>query len=149
MSARVWFSGLEEFKADLRKLPRELADKGAYIIRHRAVEAMTEIDAKYQNLKYPARSTGNLRKGLQITEEPSTFGMKVVLRNTAKHAFIYENGTETRETAAGWDRGKMPPARVFVPTAQKHRRLMYQELAQMMRDAGLRVTGAFGMSLAA
>jgi hypothetical protein len=133
------FDGLEEFKADLRKLPARLAERAADIIENAAEEAKSSI---YQ--RYP-RVTGNLREGLSVEHQRSQFGAVSIVRNKAKHAYIYENGTVARhyftEGGKRKDVGRMPPGHVFVPIIMKRRRRMYQELAEMMRSEGLEVHG--------
>jgi hypothetical protein len=56
-------------------------------------------------------------------------------------AFIYENGTQVRHTELGYNRGRMPPAHVFVPAMIRHRKRMYELLREMLKRKGLKVTG--------
>jgi len=130
------FEGLEEFKVDLTKLPARLRDQARDIVENAAEEAKSSIFQAYP------RRTGNLRLGVQIEHKPlGSFGQRSIVKNKAKHAFIYENGTVARHTSLGADRGIMPAGKVFVPIARRRRRRMYQELKTMMRDEGLEVTG--------
>lgn len=140
MSASVRFTGLEEFKAALSRLPQELSGEGQAIVYGAADEAAAEIIAKY-----PAR-TGNLRKGVKVTRSASAFATTAVVKNTAPHAFIFENGTEARHyfTDPGGVRkevGKMPPGHVFVPIVIRKRREMYEQLKALLVKAGLSVSG--------
>jgi hypothetical protein len=134
MSWHLQFDGLEEFKAALRHLPAHLRDQAADIIENAAEQAKSSI---YQS--YP-RLTGNLREGLSVEHHRSEFGAVSIVRNTAKHAYIYENGSEARKTSAGWPRGSMPAGRVFVRIIIKRRRQMEDELADMMQAEGLTVS---------
>ncbi len=120
---RFVFDGLEEFRAQLRALPAELA-------------AEAEIDAAY-----PERA-GALRKGLTVKHETSAFGATAIVRNTAPHAEEFENGTQARHTALGANRGAMPPGHVFVPIITRHRRAMYQALGAMLTRVGFVVSGS-------
>jgi bacteriophage HK97-gp10 putative tail-component len=135
VSLTLKFDGLEEFKADLRRLPSHLADRAADIIENAAEEAKSSI---YQ--AYPRR-TGHLREGLSVEHSRSAFGAVSIVRNKAKHAFIFEVGTETRKTSLGAVKGRMPPGHVFVRITMQRRRRMYQEIADMMRSEGLEVHG--------
>lgn len=133
---RIVFSGLEELRAALTKLPEDLKNEAKSIVRGAADEAAYEVRQKYP------RGTGNLRNGVRVTSQASgSFGVGATVRNDAPHAWIFENGTQTRRTRRGWNRGVMPPGRVFVPTMRKHRRAMYEELKVTLRSHGLLVTG--------
>jgi len=130
------YEGLEEFKKDLRNLPHELADDGADIVFRHARSAFVEIMQTY-----PER-TGNLKKGMRFEESRGQFFTSVMLVNKAKHAYLFENGTELRKTDLGWPRGKMPPGRVFVRLVIKWRLRMWRAFATLMRDHGLVVHGS-------
>lgn len=131
------FDGLEEFKADLRRLPTDLADEGGEIVENAAEEAYSAI---YQG--YP-RVTGDLRLGLSVEHQASAFGALSIVRNKAKHAFIFENGTEARHyfTDGGVRKevGRMPPGHVFIRIAITKRRAMVAALIALVRGKGLTV----------
>jgi hypothetical protein len=57
---------------------------------------------------------------------------------------MFENGTQARHTALGASRGAMPPGHVFIPVAAAERRAMYKDLAQVVADEGLEVSGDAG-----
>ena len=135
MSARVRWDGLEELKADLRNLPRALADEGAGIVYAAADRAAGAIVAGYP------RRTGDLGKGVSVKRENSSFGAAAIVRNRAPHAHLFELGTEVRHTAIGANRGRMPPGHVFIPIVQRERRAMYERLKELLRRQGLTVTG--------
>lgn len=133
---RLVFHGLEELKADLRNLPAELASEASQIVVESANGAATEIVATY-----PER-TRNLKRGVKVQMLTGTrFFVGAVVKNTAKHAWIFENGTQARHTALGANRGAMPAGRVFVPTVLRWRRRMYEQLTALLERHGLRVTG--------
>ena len=69
------------------------------------------------------------------------YGAALIVKSTAKHAYIFENGTQVRKNAKGANRGAMPPGRVFVPTVIRKRKQMLQELKYLLVQAGLDVRG--------
>lgn len=137
MSWALRFDGLEEFKADLRRLPEELAEEGGAIVENHAEEAAAAIKQSYP------RVTGNLREGMEVEHFHTPFGTTSVVRNRAPHAFIFENGTEARHyfTDGGVKKevGRMPPGHVFVPIIIRYRRRMNDALKALMTDKGLEV----------
>ena len=142
MANRFVFEGMQEFREALRNLPMDLRNEGTVIVERAANNAMRETFQAYpisMGRKRRGRFIpgGQLRKGLRIAYESSPFGARAVVRNTAPHAFIFENGTEMRETAQGWKRGSARPGRIFVPIMIKHRRRMNSELIGLLRRAGL------------
>jgi hypothetical protein len=136
--------GLGEYiaalKTDLRNLPHELRQEANGIVQEAAQSAATDITTNYVRGK-----TGNLAKGVKVkTVEIGQFSTGAIVASTAKHAFIYENGTQVRHTAAGAYRGRMPPAppgRAFIPVITRKRKQMYLKLADLVRRMGLQVTG--------
>lgn len=142
---RLEFRGMDKFREVLRNLPFELRNEATGIVEGAATGAMQEMEQKYPlSLGRKRRGRfipgGQLRKGLKIEYNPSRFGAHATLRNVAPHAFIFENGTELRETGKGYKRGQAAPGRVFIPTAIKHRRRMNRELVAMLERNGLLVT---------
>lgn len=137
MSASVTFDGLDALRAALRNLPRELADEAGGIVTGSANEAKDSIE-------YPKR-TGNLAAHLIVKDiNAGQFGSGAVLRNTAKHAYIYEYGSQARYNNAGAFRGRMPPAsgrQSFVVMSIRARRRMYDHLRAMLVRHGATVSG--------
>ena len=137
MSASVTFTGLDELLRDLRNLPRELADEAGGIVLNAANDASTSIE-------YP-RLSGNLADHLQVqTRNGGEFGAVVVLKNTAKHAHIYESGSQARYNSAGAFRGRMPPAsgrQSFRAMSIRARTRMYERLKAMLVRHGATVSG--------
>lgn len=142
---RFVFEGMQKFREDLRNLPFELRNEGTRIVEGAAKAAMAEAKEKYpitagRKVRGRFIPGGALRKGLKIKYETSDFGARAVVINTAPHAYIFENGTELRETAKGWKRGSARPGRVFVPIMIKHRARMYRALEALLKRAGLVTT---------
>lgn len=135
MSARVTWSGLEEFYAALRNLPEELAGEAANI-----VEATTNSATVAVKSAYPVR-TGNLRDHVTNDLQRSGLAVRGRVKNTARHAWLFENGSQARHTAIGANRGTMPPGHVFVPIIIRERRKMYDVLRDLLVRKGLLVSG--------
>jgi hypothetical protein len=136
VSQVVW-SGLQELKAQLRNLPADLAAEASGIVEGRAERAKQDIETSY-----PDRA-GNLRKGLRLGSGTNVgrFGASTILKNTAKHAWMFENGTQARHTDLGANRGAMPPGHIFIPIVIRQRRAMYRDLKALLERHGLVVTG--------
>lgn len=129
------FEGLEELKADLRRLPADLRDEGGAIVLEEGQGAATDIIAAYPEV------TGHLKKGVKVEVFATPWGTTVQVKNVAPHAYIFENGTQVRHTALGLNRGAAPPGRVFVPIVVRRRRRMYERLKDLLRSKGLTVSG--------
>lgn len=118
------------------RLPEHLTDEASSIVDDAGERAMAE---SFQGYK---RRSGNLRLGLKKEAKfIGRYGTAVVVKNTAKHAWMYENGTQTRQTRLGANRGAMPPAHTFIPAAERSRAQMYRELAAMLEREGFLVSG--------
>jgi len=128
--------GLNELRATLQKLPDELLGEATAIVHAQAEAAHREISAAY-----PVH-TGNLRSQLRI--ELGTDGRSATarVRNTAKHAYLFEAGSGPRRRASGGNTGRMPAGRVFIPIAMQRRRIMLAALIDLVRRSGLHVSGA-------
>jgi hypothetical protein len=137
MSTTFKIEGLAELRAALRRLPEELRDEAREIITREATAAKDQIVAAYPE------HTGNLRNHVYLsTTAGGRFGAAATVRNTAKHAWIFENGTQARHTAIGANRGAMAPGHVFIPIMIRRRRAMYAGLADLLRAKGLQVSGS-------
>jgi hypothetical protein len=141
---RVVFDGLEELKRDLRNLPQTLTDEARGIVEHAAKTAASDVRASYP------RVHGNLIKGVRVsTSEPNRFSAAATVKNTAPHAWIYDNGSNARhyytksgkkhETGAMW--GRHPATHLFVRASIRARREMYGRLKAMLTAQGLEVSG--------
>lgn len=137
MATRFEWSGLDELKAALRRLPAELAQEGGDIVVRRATEAKEEIVDRYAG----HRESGNLESHVKVDVDQRPTGASAVVKSTAKHAFIFEHGTQVRRDSKGRNRGAMPAANIFVPVMIRKRRAMNEDHANLLRQKGLEVTG--------
>jgi len=142
-SARFRFDGMAELIAGLRQLPADLAGEAGRVVIDAAEGAAAEIREKYPigpgDDDYEG---GNLKSHVKVVEKNAgQFGHVRQVRSSAKHAWIFESGTQTRQTALGYNRGFMPGANIFVPTVRRYRRAMYEDLREILRNAGLDVRG--------
>lgn len=142
------FDGIQALSEALRGLPAELRDEALPIVEDAVDRAESAIRSAYpigptKRVKGRLREGGSLRAGLSQEKETSSgaFGARVVLKNTAKHAWLFENGTELRETALGWKRGRMPAGKVFIPIVRRERARMWRALADFVRQKGFTVRG--------
>ena len=103
---------------------------------------------------YPEGPRGNLKQRLKVTlREGNEFGAGGMVKNTAPHAFIFEQGTQARYVTTrplgraknfGYRRGAMPPGRVFIPIAIRRRREMYAGAGRRGAARGFRGDGPAG-----
>lgn len=139
MSNKLSFQGLDEFRRQLRELPAELTAEASNEVRGAANGAAAEMKRNY-----PVHE-GKLRDGVSIDPiNAGRYGAGVIVKNTAKHAHIFENGSQTRRTRSGANRGAMPPGHVFVPAAIRARRTMFERLKAIVARAGFKVSGDAG-----
>jgi hypothetical protein len=139
--ATLRFVGLDALKAALRKLPEELTHKAGGIVEAAADDAAEEIAAAYPTGPgTDEHEGGNLKAGVKVVAvDGGKFGVRRVVRSTAKHAHLYEFGTQARHTALGYNRGPMPGAKIFIPAVMRKRRQMYDRLEGVLTEAGLDV----------
>lgn len=135
MSVSFTIEGLEELRQALLKLPAVLADKAVLKVNFRTALAATLI-----RNNYPAR-TGDLREHVKATTFRDGVSVVGTVKNTAKHAYIFETGTQARHTDIGANRGSMPAGHVFIPIVAQERREMYGDLAEIIAGEGLEVSG--------
>jgi hypothetical protein len=141
---RFVFEGLDELKEALRTLPAALAEDAASYVEASAHEAEQAIRQVYEAHEH----TGNLAAHLSIATASSDYGASARIKNTAPHAWMFENGTQARHWAGGKGTGRMwgqtpqPPTHVFVRTLMKHRAQMYNRLRAVLERQGLEVTGS-------
>ena len=139
---RFVFTGLEELKAELRALPATLTGEATHLVEGAANGAGVAVRAAYGAHRF----TGNLQDHVEVEQRPAgAFGVFFAVRVTARHADLFERGTEARHyiTRNGVTKltGKMPPANIFVPAMRKARRAMYDGLRGVLTRAGLQVSG--------
>lgn len=141
MANRLIWEGLEELRAELRRLPSHLAAEGADIVDDEAAQAKDEVVAAYETQFKGDANTGNLVKGVRVRKSRTTFGGSSLLQSTAPHAHLYEYGTQLRRHRNGKSVGQMPPKPTVVPIVVRRRRRMYERLADLVRRQGLEVSG--------
>jgi hypothetical protein len=130
--------GVNELRAALKALPPELVREAGVIVHAQADAAAREMAGAY-----PVH-TGNLRNHLRIELSGDAVSATARVRNTARHAAIFEYGTGPRRWASGKSTGRMPAGRVFIPIAMQRRRIMLSALIDLVERAGLHVSGATG-----
>jgi bacteriophage HK97-gp10 putative tail-component len=135
-SLLVW-DGMQELQAAIRALPEALTGEAMDL-----VERTVNMVAADIRQAYPSR-TGNLRKGVRVSSIlKKGFVAGAIVKNTAKHAVLFELGTQARHNKLGANRGSMPPGHVFVPRVLKARRALTQQLKDMVaRHGAVTVTG--------
>lgn len=136
MSNTLRFDGLAELREQLRNLPAELTAEASRIVDGAANGAAAEIKAAYPVY------TGNLRDHLVVTHtEGGKWSAGAIVKNTAKHAWLVEHGSQARHTDIGANRGSMPARPIFVPAVMRARRRMYESLKQLLVRNGFQVSG--------
>lgn len=134
----TWF-GLAELREQLRRLPDDLAGEADHIVQGAANYAAVAARTGYASHRF----TGNLQEHVEVV--PGThdrYGAAYIVRNSARHAHIFESGTEVRRTTDGWNRGRMPAGNVFIPAMIRARNEMWRNLAAMLaRVTGWQVSG--------
>src|SRR5687767_1563342 len=131
----VTFQGFAEFRRALHEMPARVQEKSGYITEDAGVSMGASLRADY-----PEGPTGNLRKGVRV-EQIGPYSWRV--RSTARHSFIFNRGTGRRRTKRkGANRGVMPAANLFIPTATRTRAMMNSRLVAMVQhETGARVEG--------
>ena len=135
MPVSLRIDGLDEELAELTALPTTLRDNARPTVSSAADQAEAAIRGAYPVV------SGALREGLRQEPIETPFGYKVRLINDAPHAVWYEYGTELRQTSLGYNRGRMPAAKVFVPEVMRDRREMIDDLIPVVEAEGLTVRG--------
>lgn len=138
MSTTLKLGGFDELRRQLQELTPHLAEEAGQIVTSHAEQAATTIRVAY----HEHRKTGNLERGVKVDQaHHSGAGAVARVRSTARHASIFEYGTQARHTDIGANRGAMPPAHVFVPAVVKERRAMVTDLIHLVESQGLTVKG--------
>ena len=136
MPNRFNIQGLEELKADLRKLPVALAYEAGHIVEDSANGAAVEIRAGYGR----HRRSGSLQDKVTVSHQASRVGATAVVTSGDKDAAVFEVGSEARHTRIGANRGSMPPGHVFFPAVRKWKRRMYLGFKDLLATHGFTVT---------
>lgn len=129
----VLWDGIEELIGDLAMLPATMTNSSDAILNKHATDAAAEIVAAY-----PMGPTGNLKAGVKVRQR--NMGMKVhkTVTNRAPHAWLYEHGSQTRQSASG-AATPLPPHPTFIPIAIRHRRAAEAEIKAALEKQGARV----------
>src|SRR5688572_6115378 len=135
MPVRLQMEGLTQLQAALRALPEELVQDASAIVQAHATDAKQQIQAAY-----PEGPTGNLKRGVTVNTAASRGGTAAIVRSRAPHAWMYENGSGSRQNRRGANRGRTPAAPTFIPIAMQALRRMVQALIDLVQKAGLVVT---------
>lgn len=140
MSSRVQLDGMAEFQAALTNMPEQMRRKAMAIVRETTEGAASEGRAVYRRHK----RTGNLADHVKTSYPSSQIAVGEV-RSTGKHAHLFEWGSQLRQTLAGANRGRMPPAgpNGIVPVFRRRRRAMNDDLIEMVKGEGFQVSGGF------
>ena len=151
MPVKLTLRGVSQLTEDLRRLPEQLRDEGRQIAQGHLDAAESTIRSAYARMtasgtrREKGRAPGNLEAGLgqrQLTAagQAARFGVKLRLENRAPHAYLVEVGTELERDYRGAPRGRMPAAKIFLPTVIRARRDMTADLVALLERAGLRVS---------
>lgn len=136
-TARVELVNIASFRDALRRLPAELQQEADAVVEAHALEAARAVQSAY-----PEGPTGNLKRGVTTEINRSRFFSAGIVKSRAKHAFIFEKGTQRRQTAKGFNRGAMPEAKESeqaIPKFIRIRARMTRALIDVVRRAGLEV----------
>lgn len=137
MPVKLQMDGLSELRAALRQLPEHLTDESSAIVQAHADDAERRITNAYAE-----GPTGNLRRGVTKDHYKGRFTSSAIVRSRAKHAWIYERGTQQRQTRTGANRGRMPAApepNRMIPIVVRKRKQMVEALKDLVRRAGFQV----------
>jgi len=143
MSVRVQWTGLGEFEQQLRNLPDRLTAEAG----REALAAANSMAVQVRTIYGQHAITGGLRDSVTVeVQEQSRAGVAVRVRARSPIAWLFDNGSQARHWLNGKSTGKMwgkrPPAHVFVRTAVRQRRSMFDRLIGMVRREGFKVNGA-------
>lgn len=140
-SVKLTWRGLQELITALRAIPEELAAEA----QREVIRAANETAAAIRDA-YPIgpgddeHEGGNLKKGVKVVEKNAgRWGAAAQVRSTARHARIFESGTQARHTALGYNRGPMPAANIFVPAMIRRRRELHGALIAIVERAGFSI----------
>jgi hypothetical protein len=137
--ASVDIIGLDEFRLLLMALPDHLAELAGHIVQDEAEQARATIVAAYTAV----RKTGNLARGVKLVAQAAgRYGAAYQVRSTARHAWLYEHGSQARHSGTHAALGAMPPNPILIQTAVRRRASMYQRLSDMVEREGFTVTRA-------
>jgi hypothetical protein len=124
---------VDEFRRALQDLPQHLGDEAREIVHFAAEGVGREILEAY-----PQTPDNDLKQGMRVVhKDDGPLHARSIVENTSHLSNWYENGTQERHTKLGRNRGRMPPAHVFVPRIIRARRRMEATLVEMVIREGL------------
>lgn len=110
----VRWDGMDTFKQELQLLTANLVSEAEGILIQSAFDAADALRAAY-----PYREGGLIRGVTVIPSRGMTLAGATV-KNLAPHAKIYEDGTVTRETHKGYNRGRWIGKPTFRPITNRY-----------------------------
>lgn len=127
MKAQLVIEGLDELRAELRRMPDHLVMEAAAILTGHGTKAAEQIRDAYPEV------TGRLKRGVRADRaETARGGASVRVISAAPHAHLYEFGTA---------RGGRPHP-TFVPIIQRTRLDVFRDQVALVRREGFQVSGA-------
>ena len=134
------FEGLAELKQALRDLPGQFNTEASKLALGAATGAAHDIRRGYP------RTAESLAQAVTVTaDHPSTFAAGATIKVRHPLAWIFESGTEDRRylTSSGKQHrtGRIKEGHFIVPVIMRARVRYYQQLREMLRRAGLIVSG--------
>ena len=146
MTSGVTWTGMEELKEALSRLPQELAGESTGIVEGAANGAAVAVKQVYGQ----HRVSGRLQDGVYVSQFlKGKFFHGFLVKSSSPIAWLFDHGSQTRQyvtesgaihkTGAMWE--KRPPTHIFVKTMIRFRRGMYEELKGVLVRAGLLVSG--------
>ena len=111
----VKWDGMDTFKQELQLLTADLVSEAEGILIASAFDAADALRAAY-----PYRE-GGLIRGVTVIPSRGTLLAGASVKNVAPHALIYEDGTTTRATHQGYNRGRMLGTPTFRPITARYR----------------------------
>ena len=112
--AAVTWNGMDTFKQELQLLTANLVSEAEGILISSAFDAADALRAAY-----PYRE-GGLIRGVTVIPSRGVTLAGAAVKNLAPHALIYEDGTVTRETHLGYNRGRMQGTPTFRPITNRY-----------------------------
>jgi hypothetical protein len=145
METQFVFTGLREFKAALRNLPKDLTGEASREIQGTGNAAIVTLRTIYGKHSISGDLQDKVRGEVRAKGE---YGAAFVVTNGSKIAWLFDNGSvarhyitkrgKTHDTGTMW--GKTPPQHAFVRTMMQARKAMYDALADILRRHGLEVS---------
>jgi len=137
MSASLRFRGLDELRAALKALPRDLTADAA-----REIDTAGRDTAAAIADAYPIGKTGRLRGGVSVRRlTTGPYAARTQVRSDAPYANAYESGTTIRTTRAGHNRGRVTAHPTAIPVLIRVRARLQETLIAIVKQAGLVIRG--------